>query len=50
MNNSPLYARGLALLKSGTGNGAAEFHDGQWEAIEGAVERREALLLVRKTG
>ncbi len=50
MMSSPLYARSLALLQAGTGNGTARFRDGQWEAIEAAVERHEALLLVHKTG
>lgn len=43
------YSRGLALLRAGTGNLAATFREGQWEAIAGAL-RGQAQLLVRMTG
>jgi ATP-dependent DNA helicase RecQ len=38
------------LLRRLTGNPDAEFRDGQWEAIEGLVERRGRALVVQRTG
>jgi ATP-dependent DNA helicase RecQ len=38
------------LLRRLTGNPAAEFRDGQWDAIEGLVERRGRALVVQRTG
>jgi ATP-dependent DNA helicase RecQ len=38
------------LLHRLTGNPGAEFRDGQWEAIEGLVERRGRALVVQRTG
>ncbi len=45
-----LRDRGLLLLREALGNPAAEFRDGQWEAIEALVLRRARLLLVQRTG
>lgn len=39
----------LTLLRLGIGN-AAEFRDGQWEAIDALVNRQERLLVVQRTG
>lgn len=40
----------LALLRNLLANDDAEFRDGQWEAIDALVNRREQLLLVHRTG
>jgi len=42
--------RALHILRQGTGRWADDFRDGQWEAIEALVEKRERILLVRRTG
>lgn len=41
---------GLALLRRALGNPGATFRDGQWEAIDALVNRRERLLVVQRTG
>lgn len=38
------------LLKTALANPAAEFRDGQWEAIDALVNRRQKLLVVQRTG
>lgn len=38
------------LLKTALGDPAAAFRDGQWEAIDALVNRRERLLVVQRTG
>jgi len=38
------------LLKTSLGNPHACFRDGQWEAIDGIVNRRQKLLVVQRTG
>jgi ATP-dependent DNA helicase RecQ len=43
-------ARALELLRLGTQNPGAQFHDGQAEAIRHLVENRGRLLVVQKTG
>lgn len=40
----------LDLLKRALANDEATFHDGQWEAIDALVNRRERLLVVQRTG
>ena len=40
----------MLLLCRAVGSPSAEFHPGQWEAIEALVERRERLLVVQRTG
>jgi ATP-dependent DNA helicase RecQ len=42
--------RALQLLRAGVGSSTAQFHPGQWEAIEGLVKRRGRLLVVQRTG
>lgn len=42
--------RALELLRQGTQNPAAEFRDGQAEAIRDVVENRGRLLVVQRTG
>jgi ATP-dependent DNA helicase RecQ len=42
--------RALQLLRQAVGSHDAQFHPGQWEAIEALVERRERLLVVQRTG
>jgi ATP-dependent DNA helicase RecQ len=42
--------RALELLRIGTGNPAAAFHDGQENAIQYIVEGRGRLLVVQRTG
>ena len=43
-------SRALELLRLGTQNPVATFHDGQEEAIQHVVDGRERLLVVQKTG
>lgn len=45
-----LHGRGLELLRQALNAPAAEFRDGQWQAIEALVARRARLLLVQRTG
>ena len=40
----------LALLQIAVNDQDAEFRDGQWEAIDALVNRRERLLVVERTG
>ncbi len=40
----------LALLRIAVSDQGAEFRDGQWEAIDALVNRRERLLVVERTG
>ena len=42
--------RALELLRIGTGNPAAVFHDGQENAIRYIVDGRGRLLVVQRTG
>lgn len=49
MSTSELRDRALALLRESLGP-QATFRDGQWEAIEALVQRRERLLVVQRTG
>lgn len=43
-------AAALELLRLALGDASAEFRDGQWEAIDALVNRRERLLVVQRTG
>jgi ATP-dependent DNA helicase RecQ len=43
-------AAALELLRLALGDATAEFRDGQWEAIDALVNRRERLLVVQRTG
>jgi ATP-dependent DNA helicase RecQ len=45
----PHYARALECLRKALANPSAEFHPGQWECIEGALERHRQLV-VQRTG
>lgn len=40
----------LAILRNALGNSEASFRDGQWEAIDALVNRKERLLVVERTG
>ena len=40
----------LTLLRSAVNDQDVEFRDGQWEAIDALVNRRERLLIVERTG
>jgi ATP-dependent DNA helicase RecQ len=42
--------QGLQLLRKALSDPAADFREGQWEAIEALVVRRARLLLVQRTG
>jgi len=44
------HKRAVELLRLGTGNPKAEFHEGQEEAIRHVVEEKGRLLVVQKTG
>lgn len=50
MIDSPLYPRALHLLQELTNNPQAQFHAGQFEAIEALVSRKERALVVQRTG
>lgn len=43
-------ADALTLLRVALGQATADFRDGQWEAIDALVNRRERLLVVQRTG
>lgn len=43
-------AQAQQLLQTALANPAAEFRDGQWEAIDALVNRRQKLLVVQRTG
>ncbi len=43
-------AQAQQLLKTALANPAAEFRDGQWEAIDALVNHRQKLLVVQRTG
>ena len=42
--------RALELLRRAVGNPLIEFRDGQWQAIDALVNRRQRLLVVERTG
>ncbi|WCC80676.1 RecQ family ATP-dependent DNA helicase [Cutibacterium equinum] len=48
--NNTLHDRGLAILRRLVGRDDAEFHPGQWEAIEALVAHRRRALVVQRTG
>ena len=48
MTNS--FGRALALLRAALHDSAAEFRDGQWDAVEALVNRHARLLVVQRTG
>src|SRR5262245_14040300 len=50
MSTSPTYDHAIGLLRRLTGNPAAGFRPGQWQAIEGLVEARGRALVVQPTG
>ncbi len=39
-----------SLLRTAIGNPAGRFRDGQWEAIDALVNRRQKLMVVQRTG
>ena len=47
---TPEHIAALALLREATAIPDAQFHDGQWEAIDALVNRRTQLLVVERTG
>jgi len=47
---SPLHDQARARLRDALADPAADFRDGQWEAIQGLVERKGRLLVVQRTG
>lgn len=47
---SDLHARGLAVLRALTGHDDADFHPGQWEAVEALVRDHRRALVVQRTG
>jgi ATP-dependent DNA helicase RecQ len=46
----PLYGPSLKFLRTALNNPAAEFRDGQWEAITYLIRKKVRLLVVQKTG
>ncbi|MFJ5957632.1 RecQ family ATP-dependent DNA helicase [Paenarthrobacter sp. NPDC092416] len=47
---TPTYQQALACLRELVGHPAAEFHDGQFEAIEALVDAGRRSLVVQRTG
>src|SRR6185295_5704935 len=45
-----IHYQARCLLRQATGNASADFRPGQWEAIEGIVQRRSRSLIVQRTG
>lgn len=43
-------AQAQQLLQTALANPAAEFRDGQWEAIDSLVNHQQKLLVVQRTG
>ena len=50
MDSDRLRAEALQLLRAALGDENGDFREGQWEAISSLVERKQRLLLVRRTG
>ncbi len=50
LSAAPSRDRALELLRQAVGDPAADFHAGQWEAIDALAGRRARLLLVQRTG
>lgn len=50
MPDSSSEEHALGLLRKSLNNVAAEFRDGQWEAIQRLVEQKSRLLVVQRTG
>jgi ATP-dependent DNA helicase RecQ len=46
----PTRASALQILRQLVGSDAADFHDGQFEAIETLVDGRRRALVVQRTG
>lgn len=49
-NTQHLRAQGLAILRRLVGRDDADFHPGQWEAIEALVAHHRRALVVQRTG
>ncbi|QQY14478.1 RecQ family ATP-dependent DNA helicase [Cutibacterium avidum] len=49
-NTQNLRAQGLAILRRLVGRDDADFHPGQWEAIEALVAHHRRALVVQRTG
>ena len=47
---TPVRAQALGILRTLVGRDDADFHDGQFEAIEALVEARRRALVVQRTG
>jgi len=45
-----IHTDGLATLRTLTGQSDAEFHEGQWEAIDALVAQQRRALVVERTG
>ncbi len=45
-----MQKQALELVRRALGNAAAEFRDGQWQAISALVQRQARLLVVQRTG
>lgn len=45
-----LKSRALSLLRQSLSDETAEFHSGQWEAIQALVQHQNRLLVVQRTG
>ncbi|MSS45723.1 RecQ family ATP-dependent DNA helicase [Cutibacterium sp. WCA-380-WT-3A] len=50
VSGTDLHARGLAILRRLVGRNDADFHPGQWEAIEALVAHHRRALVVQRTG
>lgn len=45
-----MHSKALQLLRQMTDNPSADFHEGQYEAIQGLVANKNRMLVVQKTG
>lgn len=50
MTEQHQHKQALLLLRTALANPVADFHDGQWEAINRLVEQHAQLLVVQRTG
>jgi len=42
--------KALEWLRQAVGDDSADFHEGQWEAIDALANRRERIIVVQRTG
>ena len=50
MNEDEQKKKALRWLREAVGDDSADFHEGQWEAIDALANRRERIIVVQRTG